>query len=289
MQRIHLQGLGREDVAHFIALTAGDPPPQDLVEMIHRQTEGNPFFVTEVVRLLVQENALASEALHPRRILSFKVPEGVREVIGRRLNRLSPACNQMLSVASVIGREFNLEELRCLIDVMSNDHVLEMVEEALASHLIEEMPEGLGRYQFTHVLIRETLYEELTAPRRARLHRRVGETLETLYQGHLESHLARLAYHFGAATLASNVDKAVEYAERAGARADALLAYEEAAPHYERALQLLEYKKPNDEDRRCTLLLALGETQSKAGEHPRAMETFLRAADAAKNWHRRRL
>lgn len=282
LQRLQLQGLSREDVGQFIALAAGDPPPQDLVGTVHRQTEGNPLFVTEVVRLLVQEGELSSEGLRRQRSLSFKIPAGVREVIGRRLNRLSWSCNRLLGMASVIGREFAIEELRCVMDGPLTEPFLETLHEALAARVIEEVPEALGRFQFTHVLIRETLYDELTLPRRATLHRRTGEVLEALYQKALEPHLARLAYHFGESAQTGDVEKAIAYAARAGDRARALLAFEEAIDHYEKAVRLLESKQPVDEARRCAFLLARGEAQSRAGEHPQAMGTFLRAAEIAR-------
>jgi DNA-binding CsgD family transcriptional regulator len=282
LQRIQLRGLSREDVGHFIASAAGGAPPQDLVGAVHRQTEGNPLFVTEVVRLLAQEGELSPEDSRQQRLLGLKIPEGVREVIARRLNRLSQLCNDMLGIASVLGREFALEELRCSLDEPLRGRHLEALDEALAARIIEESPETLGRFQFTHVLIRETLYDELTMPRRAGLHRRIGEGIEALYQSGLESHLARLAYHFGEASQTGEADKALAYAERAGARANALLAFEDAINHYERAIRVLDARQPVDAARRCELLLALGEAQSQAGEYPQAMETFLRAADVAK-------
>jgi DNA-binding CsgD family transcriptional regulator len=282
MRRVQLSGLSQEDVGQFIALAAGDPPPQGLVGAVHRQTEGNPLFVTEVVRLLVQEGELSPASLRQQRSHAFKIPAGVREVIGRRLNRLSLSCNRLLGIASVIGREFGLEELRRVMNEPLTELFLETLHEALAARIIEEVPEALGRFQFTHMLIRETLYDELTLPRRATLHRRTGEVIEALYQAALEPHLAHLAYHFGESAQTGDAEKAVAYAARAGDRANALLAFEEAIDHYEKAIRLLESKRPADEPRCCALLLALGETQSRAGEYPQAMETFLRAAEIAR-------
>ncbi|MCI0441422.1 MAG: AAA family ATPase, partial [Chloroflexi bacterium] len=214
-QRLQLRGLSLGDVSEFIHAVAGMRPPLGVVGAIHSQTEGNPLFIQEVVRLLVQEGALAPERLGKGRALSISVPEGVREVIGRRLNRLSESCAQTLSVASVIGREFGLNELERLVDHLSEDRLLEVIEEAVAARIIEDVPQSAERYQFTHVLIRETLYDELTGARRARLHRRIGEAMEELYAADLEPHLAQLAHHFFEAASTGLGDKAVEYATRA--------------------------------------------------------------------------
>lgn len=280
--RIALRGLKREEVGQFLALAVGEPPIEDLVESVHQRTEGNPFFVIEVVRLLIQESLLAAGSSHRPRPSAVKIPQGVREVIGRRLNRLSPACNQILSAASVIGREFGLDELRCVVDAPVVESLLDALEEALAAHIIEEVPQAQGRFQFTHVLIRDTLYEELTSPRRALLHRRIGEALESLYDADIGPQLARLAHHFGEATQAGEGAKAVEYAEGAAAHADALLAYEEAAHYYQMALHALERERMVDQQRRCRLLLALGEAQRKAGDFSHAMATFQEAAAVAR-------
>jgi DNA-binding CsgD family transcriptional regulator len=282
-QRVMLGGLGREDVGRFLEATAGIIPPLALVEAVHAQTEGNPLFLTEVIRLLAQEGELAPERVQQRQREALRIPEGIRQVIGRRLNRLSPPCNRALTVASVFGREFALEELRLLLPDAGEDRLLELLEEAVAARVIEELPQAVGHYQFTHALIRATLYDELTGTRRARLHRSIGEVIEELYRANLEPNLAQLAHHFFEADGRDAADKAIAYAARAGGRALSLLAYEEAVHHYGRALQALERKAMPDEVQRCKLLVALGEAQRKAGDVPQAMATFQRAADLARS------
>ena len=126
-QRVLLRGLDQEDVGRFVELVSGVNPPSGMVEAVHRQTEGNPLFVTEVVRLLVQEGDLVQDS-SGRESWSVRIPEGVREVIGRRLDRLSERCNETLTIASVIGREFTLEPLGSLIEDMTHDRLLEVLE-----------------------------------------------------------------------------------------------------------------------------------------------------------------
>jgi predicted ATPase len=283
LQRVMLGGLGRADVGRFIEAATGITPPPSLVDAVYTQTEGNPLFLTEVIRLLTQEGELAPERVQQRQRTSLGIPEGVRQVIGRRLNRLSPPCNQALTVASVFGREFALEEIHRLLSDARGDRLLELLEEAVAARVIEELPQTVGRYQFTHALIRATLYDELTATRRARLHHRIGEVIEELYRANLEPHLAKLAYHFFEADGRDAADKATTYAASAGGRALSLLAYEEAVHHYERALQTLERRGLADPARQCQLLLALGEVQRKGGDVPQAIATFRRAADLARS------
>ena len=259
-----LRGLDQEDVGRFIELASGVTPPSGMLEAVHRQTEGNPLFVTEVVRLLVQEGELTQES-GQRDSWSVRIPEGVREVIGRRLDRLSERCNEMLTIASVIGREFTLGQLGPLIEDMTDDRLLEVLEEALSARVIEELPRTVGRYQFTHALIQETLAEELTTTRRVRLHARIAETLEELYGADAESHAAELAHHFAEAEGVIGTDKLVRYSLLAGERAMAIYAYEEALAHFQRGLTAKEGDAPlsassMDADM-AALLHGLGRTQ----------------------------
>src|SRR5262249_31381394 len=198
------------------------------------------------------------------RVADLRLPESVRDVIGRRLGRLSEACTKLLTAASLVGREFGLDVLERIAD-LGEERLLEVLEEAVAARVVEEVPQAIGRYRFAHALIRETLYEELRTLERVRRHHRVGEVLEALYARNPGPHLAELAHHFLEALPGGDVDKAVDYATRAGDRANAQLAYEDAAIHYERALQALELQEQLDERQRCERLVKLGEAQWRAG------------------------
>jgi class 3 adenylate cyclase len=275
--RLSLSGLDKAEVAHCISAIAGAEPTADLVAALHQQTEGNPFFVGEVVRLLVSE-----ERLNMAGLLTAGVPQGVREVIGRRLNRLSDGALQLLTVASVQGREFDLDVVGHAAN-LSAEEVLGLVEEAINTRLVVEADGGQdGRCRFAHTLVRDTLYEELSLTRRKLLHRRVGEALAELCVGELDAHLTELAYHFFRAASPGAAGPALDYAVRAGRRALALLAYEQAVSHYEQALQALQLEAPTDLEQRCELLLALGESQRRAGGRRQARQTLLQAADLAR-------
>jgi class 3 adenylate cyclase/tetratricopeptide (TPR) repeat protein len=278
-ERVVLRGLAARDVARFVEITTGERPAAALVEAIYRETEGNPFFVNEVVRLLVSDGRLRSPAAG--RSWSIDIPQSVREVVGRRLDRLSPECNRMLTTAAVIGREFGTDVLQ-QVEATAEDRLLDILEEALGARVVSEVPGALGRYIFAHALIRETLYEELTATRRVRLHRRIGEALEALYGSYPEPHLAELAYHFCEAAQTGDVQRAVAYAVRAADRAVALMAHEEAVRHYERGLHVLELLEPAAERERCELLLRLSESLWRSGEYDRAKAVALEAAGMAR-------
>jgi len=276
-KRVSLAGLTEAHVARFIELTTGVSPSEALVSAVYRDTEGNPFFVNEVVKLLVEEGRL-DEPL--RGTLRMPLPQGVREVIGRRLDHLSETCNTVLTVASVIGREFTIGELEQLCDAPESQ-LIQVLEEAVAAKLIVEMPRP-GEYNFVHALIRETLSSDLGTMRRVRLHRRIGEVLEKLYGKDLDAHVTELAYHFLQAATSGGLDKAISYALRAAERANRLLAYEESADHYERALSALALKEEPDEQCRCYVLLGLADAETKAGNADKGWETFQNAATIAR-------
>jgi predicted ATPase/DNA-binding SARP family transcriptional activator len=279
-RRLQLTGLAEEDVGRFIELNTGTTPGSELVAAIHEETEGNPLFVGEVVRLLAAEGHLAD--IDSRTLLTLGIPQGVREVIGRRLRRLSEECTHVLNLASVLGREFRLDVLKRLSELPA-DRLLEVLDEAVAARLVSDVPGSLGRLRFAHALIRDTLYDELTTPRRVQLHRRVGEVLEDFYSQEDELHLAELAHHFFQAAPGGDVERAVDYARRAGEQAVRLLAFEEAARLYGLALEALELTQPVDAALRGELLLGLGEAQARAGDEPAAAQTFLRAAEIARS------
>ena len=263
-ERALLRGLSHADVERFIEATCGVVPDEGLVRAVRNQTEGNPFFVNEVVRLLLEEGALTGEAPGVPERWQVRIPEGVREVIGRRLDRLTGPCNEMLTVASAIGRDFTLDQLLRLTDGLSEDQLLELLEEAMAAHVIEELSSAPGRYQFTHALIQGTLADELSLTRRVRLHARIAETLEELYASNVESHAAELAHHFGEAQTVLGPEQLVHYSVLAGEAALAARAPEQAVAHFQRAL-IAKGEQVEDLET-AALLFGLGRAQIAASD-----------------------
>ena len=195
------------------------------------------MFVTEVVRTLLQEGGLTEEAAARGSGWSVRIPQGVREVIGRRLDPLSEGSNQALTVAAVIGREFTLELLGHLVDDMSSNRLLEVIEEALAARVLEELPQTVGRYRFTHALIQETLLEGMSMTRRVRLHAVISEVMERLYGNNTQEHAAEIAHHLSEAVTMTGAERLVHYSLLAGERALAIHDPEEALVHFNRAAE----------------------------------------------------
>ena len=267
-----------EEAQAFITAACGAMPPAWFIRSLHQQTEGNPLFLREIVRFLEQQGILTAEFEAPDAALPrvIRVPEGLKEVIGRRLNLLSPACNEVLALASVIGRNFSLELLMRAAAPLAADEVIEALDEALAARIVNEA--GDRRYQFIHNLVRVTLYDELSASVRRRMHRTVGTALEALGGGDRRALLPELAHHFSAS---GDLDRGIDYAVRAGQSAEALLAFEDAAQFFQMALDALALRPAADEAMRCRLLFRLGDAQRMSGDFRRAQTTLREAAEAA--------
>jgi tetratricopeptide (TPR) repeat protein len=273
-ERLALSGLNEAEVGRFIELSAGLKSTPMLVTALHRQTEGNPLFLKECVQVLLAEGRLvAAEEVQPN--LAMPIPESVKAVIDRRLAPLSAACHEVLSAASVMGREFRFEGLATQRTAEAG-----AVAEAVAARIIVPVPEARGRYRFAHALIAETLYEQLSPACRTQLHRQVGEALERLVDA--DEHLAELAYHFFKAGSTADSEKAAGYAQRAGDRAMTILAYEEAARLYQMSMDALDRAAVVDTRQRCDLLLALGQAYQRAGNTPANKAVVLRAAELAR-------
>ncbi len=284
--RVPLRGLGREEVGQIIRATGGVVPPQELVTMVHWQTDGNPLFVSEVVRLLAQQGMFALERLEELSSWTFVLPEGIREVISRRFERLPSEARQVLSAASVIGREFDLVLLGRLCRDLGEEQLLESLDEALRAHVIEELPEKGGSYRFTHVLMQQTLYEDLPASRRARMHAAVGEAMEEAYSVELEAHAAEVAHHFAASRQAASAEKLARYSTMAGEQALAFYAWDEALAHFERSLGAMKGQPMTAQ--KAEALFGLGRAQAALARFEEAwaslgsaLEFYLDASDVA--------
>jgi tetratricopeptide (TPR) repeat protein len=259
--RVILRGLNVDEVRRMLDSITRESVPWGLAEAVHRQTEGNPLFVQEVVRYLAEEGLITQKEGRWRPAkdtpLEMNIPEGLRDVIGKRLSLLSKECNQLLSVASVIGREFSLDALKAVVNINEETFVNALKDAVRLSVLEERSQVGQVRYRFTHAFFRQTLYEEMIAPQRLKLHQQVARALEKQYARRLEEHAAELAEHFSHSSDAADLEKAVSYGEMAAKRATDVYAYGEAVRLLEKALKVQEILDPEDKAKRCGLLLEL--------------------------------
>lgn len=290
-QNLSLHNLTESDIARFIELTTTRAPAASLVAAIFQKTTGNPFFVTEVVHALLRDGYM--EQGEELNAASLPLPQRVRVAVDHRLGEISESCRQVLTTAAVVGSVFDISVLKAVEDnsrrLLQGDALLEVLDDAVAARFVMHDPNNIGRYRFSHALVRETLYATLSTEQRVQLHHQVGEALEHLWNLATEPSrstssgqvLSELAFHFFQAAPGGNTRKAMTYAVQAGEHATALFAYEEAASHYQHALQLIALQ-PGDELQRCELLLALGDAQRRAGNTATARETFRAAADLAR-------
>ncbi|MGZ5418964.1 MAG: protein kinase domain-containing protein [Solirubrobacterales bacterium] len=275
-RRVTLRGLDAPAVSRYMEMASGIEPPAELARKVHEQTEGNPFFVSEVVRLLVSEGTLSKNAAASGTRLA--IPQGVREVVGRRLDQLSEEANEALRVAAAIGREFDGRLVMKVAD-LPYEQLQSAADEAIGARLL--VPSGEQRYSFAHALVRETLHDELSSAQRARLHAEIARAIEDIAEGE-DDHLGELAHHYLAAGAAGDPERAMDYASLAAGRAMEQHAYEEAAELQERALELFDLDADAEPRRRLQLLLALAEAQASSGQFPLARESLEKAVDAAR-------
>jgi DNA-binding SARP family transcriptional activator len=279
VERMHLDGLGESAVAELLHGAAPGDSPVDaaLARAIHAETEGVPFFVLEVLRHLIETGTLRSPDARSH-LEEVGLPEGVREVMGRRLSRLDGATVEVLRIAAVVGAEFDPAVVRAA-GGFDEDTVLDALEEAGEARLIVEVGGWTPRYRFAHALVRATVLDALTAARLAAWHRRVAVAIEEQHPTAGADHLAALAAHWSrAGGGAVERGKARAYAVAAGERAAAQLAHDEAVTWLRQAVDLLE---PGDDPSRVGLLIALGEAERRAGDVAHR-QTLLAAAGHAR-------
>jgi DNA-binding SARP family transcriptional activator/tetratricopeptide (TPR) repeat protein len=262
-ERVTLAGLDEGHVAELIASHAGHGATAGVVSAVHEQTDGNPFFVEEVMRHLIETGFVSEYEGRWSADLTadeIGVPEGVKDVLETRLARLSEGCRTVLAQAAVLGREFSFEVLAAATG-SGDDDVIAALEEAEAAQLIVEQ-EGGTTHAFTHALVRETIYGELSAPRGQRLHVRAAQAIEDV-DGNTA--VAALASHHRLAGSSGDAAKAIEYSLRAGNEARELSAWEEAAAHWDGALAVMD-RVGGLEAERGRLLVALGELMVVVGD-----------------------
>ena len=281
--RLHLGGLSEDEVGEFVRRAGGgeiDPAEPELSRALRELTEGNAFLLCELWRALVETDAFAIEngtLRLTRPLREIATPQSVREVVSQRLSRLDPASRDLLELAAVAGPEFELDVLRRAAPVELEQ--IGALEPAMRSGVIEELPFPALAYRFTHELVRRALYDRLSVLRRAELHLRIAEALESLDRPRQGRLLAGLAHHFAAAAPIGVAARAVEYNLLAASAASAALAYDEATARLRTALEM----GIEDERRRAEILLEEGTALFRAGRSLDSLQSFRHAAEIARN------
>lgn len=283
VDRVDLSGLDESGVVELMSRLGGQEPDERLVELatlVFTETEGNPFFVGEVLfhlsesgKIYQSDGRWVSDA---ENIADMGVPQGIREVVGHRLDSLSAEANAALRTAAVIGQEFDLKVLARAIDE-SEDRVLDLLDPVLARSLISEMPGEIDRFRFPHALVRQTLYEELSASRRVRVHARIADAYASLprYEA------AQLAHHRIEAAAVTDLELVAEAAKGAANEAMATYAWETAIDWIDRALEAAD---DHDDDGRVRgrLLLVKARVMRAATRFAEARAEMIETAQLAR-------
>ena len=269
-ERIALDGLDAGATASLIGGWVGDAEP-GLAARVLAETEGNPFFIEEVLRDLLESGAHDD---------AIRVPESVREVIGRRVERLSAGALAALEAAAAYGREFDVGVLAAAAP-QQRDALLDGLDEAERAQLVRPLTTGTargmgaGRWAFSHALVRDAIYDELPTLRRARLHAAIADAL---VRG--GGATAEAAHHAYEAAALDGGERAVALSREAAAEALAGLDYEAAAAHTAHALQALELDPAAGPHDRAAVLIEHGDALARAGD-PGAVAAFAEARDLA--------
>jgi class 3 adenylate cyclase len=286
VSRIELTGLDDRGVVSFMEAAAGqtlDGAGVSLAHAVYRETDGNPFFVSELLRHLSETGAIHQDAtgrwVAEDSLDQMALPESVREVIGARVGRLGPEAERVLSMAAVIGRDFDLDVLARATKT-SEDEVLDILDAAATVALVRELGNAPGRYNFSHALIQHTLYEDFGSTRRARAHRQVAEALEDVCGDRTGDRVDELARHWFSAIQPIDLTKAMDYSRQAGDAALRALAPANALRYYAQALDLYSQATDPDLVLGIDLAIGLGTAQRQTGD-PAFRDTLLDAAHRA--------
>ena len=278
-RRLTLRGLERDAVTALLEAAVGrvfGERESLIARELERDTAGNPFFLLEMARHLSDLGAFDREGVRLGETPA-EIPESVRDMVRWRLRRVSDGCAEVLEIASVIGERFDAALVASAAS-REDAATVDLLDEAARAGLIAEIDDEPDCWRFSHSLTRRVTADRLSRGRRARLHQRIGETLES----RLGVSPAELAHHFGAAASIGSAEKAVRYERLAGERALGEVAAEVAVRHLRKALQLLDRFGPRDQALRCELLLDLAGAHDRAGEYASRDERFAEAADAAR-------
>jgi len=275
-ERVVLKGLDRKHVGELLETIAAREIPEPFRNAIAEETEGNPFFIREILLHLVETGKLHHQEgrwTSKYSVAEMGIPEGVRQVIGRRLSRLSPQTNQLLATAAAFQGTFRFD-IATAVAGLDEKAALDALDEALDAHLLRAGPTPEA-YDFTHALIRHTLYAEMNPSRQVRLHRRIAEEMERIYGDRAAEHAGEIAREYHRSATLPGAEKGVAHCLTAAERAEAGAAQEEVAALLRIALELL----PESDSRRARILGRVGLALAWSQQLDEAVTVAERAAD----------
>ena len=273
-----LKRVGMRETRHLLSIFLNRTDfPEGFVETIYRQTEGNPFFIEEVIKSLMEQGIIdpADTKWHEKvDMTSLTIPSSVRAVITQRVGRLDGHAARTLENASVIGQEFTFEVLKGISE-LKEEELVEALERLMNARLIFEDASG-DSYHFTHTMIREVVYESLSRTRRRLMHRKVAASIETVHRHNPDPVVYSLAYHY---SNAGDLPKSAKYFSDAGHKALKSYALDEAARYYKSALEALEKLEagPENINLEVEVLVSLGNVHHTTGEWESAIDEFREA------------
>lgn len=270
---VPLYGLDQDGVGQLIKNTTGTAASENITAQVRERTGGNPLFVIEVAKLFAAQG-------HPGRM---PVPPSVQQVIAHRLGYISGETLDVLAQASVVGQVFS-EPVLAQLTGERRDRLADLLDEATDAGLLRPLG-AFGQFTFGHALVRDVLYAGIPSAMRRTRHRLVAEAIETVHVHALDDHVEELADHLMLALPDADTALALEYSRRAGRRSLGMLAHEQAARHFARAVELAE-SAAVDEDDLVELLLALGDAQLRAGDWQAAATAYEKVAASARRRHR---
>ena len=272
---VALYGLDEAGVTELIRSSTGTTLIPAVAARIRDRTGGNPLFVTELAKLLATQGNLDADRV--------PIPRSVKQVIAQRLGYLGGETAEVLAQASVVGQVFS-ESVLAHVTGQRPVRLADLLDEAIDAGLVESLA-PLGQFRFTHALVREVLYAGIPSALRRTRHRLVAEAIETINRQTLDDHVDELADHLVLALPDADAALALDYSRRAGRRSLGMLAYEQAARHYARSVELAESAALDEADR-VELQLSLGDAQLRSGDWQAAAATYDEVAAWARRRHR---
>jgi len=281
LQAVPLKRMSLNDISEMIKqILEQDDVPKEFCQPVYQKTGGNPFFVEEVIKSLIEQELIFREGNRwkIKEVSRIEFPETVKSVVKARISRLDEESRSILTAASFLGYDFSLEAIRAVTGFEENK-LLELLEKILKTGLIKERAvRGEAAYSFADAVVRDVVHEEVSVSKHGRTHQVVGCALEVVYADKVNEHLAELAYQF---LEGNDKDRALGYFLKAGEKAAKIYANNEAFSHLHSALQLLD-EKEGELDEKARVLERLGDIKRIQGEYNACVEHWSKALELRK-------